>query len=151
MTTKKWIILSVSCSLVFFILGAGAYHLYQLKQSKGLEDSIEVETVKGEPGTIEHGKIKNKPKCIEFITKSKGKGQIKTLIKKVDFCPKIYKNSLTFGLSGGILDNMMLVNYGIQYRRQIFSRFHVQTGLHVITLSNMPKGFYMDLGVGINF
>lgn len=148
---KKTIISSVICLVVGVIIGICGYYLYQKKQNTGLNNNISIETINGDPGIIKIDKVTNKPGKIEMNIKSEGKGEIKTTIKKSAFCPKIYKNSLTFILYGGIMDLQPVISYGINYRRQVFSRFHVMTGLKIDTNIYRINGFQLNLGVGVNF
>jgi hypothetical protein len=148
---KRAIISSAICSIIFYALGIGSYFLYQNRQNNQLKENIIVKTIQGNPGIIEHEKIKNYPKHIEIVTKSKGKGKIKTTIKKVDFCPKIYKNSLSFVLYGGLSDHNPNISYGLQYQRTIFSRFHLLTGIKVDTDAYRVNGFQLFAGAGVNF
>jgi hypothetical protein len=146
---------TIISSAIFFIIGIvitliGCY-FYQNRQNNQLKENIIVKTIQGEPGIIEHEKIKNYPKHIEIVTKSKGKGKIKTTINKVDFCPKIRKNTLSFVLYGGLSDHNPNISYGLQYQRTIFSRFHLLTGIKVDTDVYRVNGFQLFAGVGVNF
>jgi hypothetical protein len=143
---------TIISSTICLVIGAGSYYLYHKNQSNKLESGINVNILEGKPGTIEHEKIKNYPKHIEIITRSRDKGKIKTTIKKVDFCPKIYKNSLSFVLGGGIVDMKPVLSYGIEYRYQIISRAHNLTGVDLDFINgNRYYGTKVKIGAGFNF
>lgn len=136
---KSKIITGFICLTIGIALGAGGLFLYNKKQTEKLKNGITVETIEGDHGGIEHGKIKNYHDRIEFNTIAKKPGVIKTTIKKDSFCPKTYKNSLSLIVYGPDM------NYGIEYRRQVFSRVHILAGVNTV------NGFNAFVGAGVNF
>jgi hypothetical protein len=150
---KKTIISSCICLVIGIIIGIliDIYGYYYPNKTNKLESGINVNILDGKPGTIEHEKIKNYHKHIEIVTKSKGNGKIKTTIKKESFCPKVHKNSLSAVVYAGIDGVQPVISYGLEYRRNVFSRFHVLTGAKVDTGLSKIKGFQIFIGVGVNF
>jgi len=148
---KSCAIIALTCLIVGISSGIGGVFFYQNNQTKDLEKNITIETIEGEYGDIFHTDLINKKETIEFKTVSKKSGKIKTVIRKKDFCPKILKNSLSVIVYGGLKDLQPNVSYGLEYRRQVFSKFHVLTGLKVDTNVYRVNGLQVFLGAGYNF
>jgi hypothetical protein len=148
---KKTIISSFICLIVGAAIGAGSVFYFQKQNAEKIANDMTVETIEGDQGSIEHEKIKDYKEHITFITKSKRPGTIKTIIKKESFCPKVYKNSLSAIVYAGIDQMQPVISYGLEYRRNVVSRFHVLTGAKVDTGLSTVQGFQVFLGAGVNF
>lgn len=148
---KSCVIIATICLIVGLTTGIGGLFLYQKNQTKDLEKNITIETIVGEYGDIFHTDLINKKETIEFKTVSKKPGKIKTVIKKKDFCPKIYKNSLSFILGAGIVNSKPIISYGAEYRRNIFTRFHILTGARIdFESGKIYHGFQIFVGAGLS-
>ena len=148
---KTTIISSCICLVIGITIGVGSYYFYQKKQSNNIVNNTQIEVITGEPGTIEHENIQNKPDHIEITTVSTGKGKVKTKIKKSAICPKHKKNSLSAIVYGGIQDLQPVISYGIEYRRQLLRSVHILTGIKIDTNVYMVNGFQVFIGAGVNF
>ena len=146
---KKTIISHAICFIIGVIITLTCCFFYQKKRNTQLNENI---IVSGDTDKIKITKIKNKKDRIEFNVHAIDKGTIRTAIRKIDFCPKIYKNSLSFVLGGGIVNNLPIISYGIEYRYQIISRAHILTGIDIDFINgNRYYGTKAKIGVGFNF
>ena len=146
---KKTIISSSVCLVIGIIIGIGGLYLWQSKSLSEFNNSV---VITGDNDKIDHEKISNKKDHIEITTVAKKPGKIKTVIKKESFCPKIYKNSLSFIFGVGIIDLKPVVSYELQYKRQLIPRVHMLTGVQLDFINgNMYYGTMIKLGAGVNF
>lgn len=149
-------IIAVSITLLIGIgIGFGGTFAY-FHYNPNIDTQISTVTVEGKKGVIKHTNWRTKGNSVKFDTISTGKGKITTTVPKNIICSKPLKNSLSFNIYAGIKNVQPTISYGIEYRRQIFTRFHINTGLKIDTgiynnSQYMVDGFQVLLGAGVNF